>query len=349
MTGERALIAETCDRLFAAHLDEDVFRAAEAGEFPQGLWDAITANGLDRILVPEELGGERGGSGLDWEHAHVVLEAAGRHAAPVPLAEAIAAGWMFAGGRQDIPDGVLTIADAPPVALAGEAITGNFAHVPWGGAAACVLADARDGNGLHLVALAPSDAAITRDRNIGRDPRDGLACDGAPATAWAVSIDSPPLRSLGALVRSCQMAGAVSAVLDLCVGYASERVQFGRPIGRFQAIQQQLAVMAGEAAAAGVAARDACRAVDRYGLDGAGLTAIAAAKIRTGEAAGKAAGIAHQVHGAIGFTAEYRLHNLTRRLWAWRSEFGAEGEWAGMLGRRVQARGADNLWPDLTG
>ena len=154
------------------------------------------------------------------------------------------------------------------------------------------------------------------------------------------------MRAAGALVRSCQMAGAVSAVLDLCVTYANERVQFGRPIGRFQAIQQQMALMAGEAAAAGVAAQDACRIVD---AGGDLIAAAAAAKIRTGEAAGKAANIAHQVHGAIGFTDEYRLHQLTRRLWAWRSEFGTESVWAAMLGRLVAARGADKLWPDLTG
>lgn len=345
MTEERAMIAETCERLFAEHLDADVFRAAEAGEFPQGLWDAITESGLDRILVPEA----KGGSGLGWEDAHVVLFAAGRHAAPVPLAEAIAAGWMFAGGGRDIPAGVVTIADAPPVALSGGSITGTLAPVPWGGAATHLLADAEDGGAMHLAAMATSGAGIVRDRNIGRDPRDALTWDAAPVTAWPVAIDSPPLRTLGALVRACQMAGAVSAVLDLCVTYTNERVQFGRPIGRFQAIQQQLAVMAGEAAAAAVAAREACRMVDRFGLDGAGLSAVAAGKIRTGEAAGKAANIAHQVHGAIGFTDEYRLHHLTRRLWAWRSEFGAETEWAAMLGAKVLARGADNLWPDLTG
>ncbi|MEP4379605.1 MAG: acyl-CoA dehydrogenase family protein [Alphaproteobacteria bacterium] len=345
MNEERAMIAETCDRLFAEHLDADVFRAAEAGDFPQGLWDVITENGLDRILVSEE----KGGSGLGWEDAEVVLRAAGAHAAPVPLAEAIAAGWMFAGGGHDIPAGVPTIADAPPVAMTEAGITGELERVPWGRSATHVLVDAMRGDALHLAAVATSDTRVTADRNIGRDPRDALTCDKTSVTAWEVSIGTPPLRTLGALVRSCQMAGAISAALDLCVTYANERVQFGRPIGRFQAIQQQLAVMAGEAAAAGVAARKACRAVDRFGLDGAGLSAIAAAKIRTGEAAGKTASIAHQVHGAIGFTDEYRLHHLTRRLWAWRSEFGAEGAWSEMLGSMIITRGADNLWPDLTG
>jgi len=318
MTEERAMIAETCERLFAAHLDAEVFRDAEAGKFPHGLWDAITGNGLDRILVPEA----QDGSGLDWEDAHVVLFAAGRHAAPVPLAEAIAAGWLLG----QLPDGIVTLADQ------------GMMRVPWGREAGHMLVSGA-GDVLHCVGL--GGAAITRDRNIGRDPRDRVIVEGLATENLGVNR----VHAAGALVRSCQMAGAISAVLDLCVTYTNERVQFGRPIGRFQAIQQQLAVMASEAAAAGVAARAACRMVDAGGNI---IAAAAPAKIRTGEAAGKAANIAHQVHGAIGFTDEYSLHHLTRRLWAWRSEFGAESSWAALLGRLVAARGADKLWPDLT-
>ena len=319
MNEQRAMIEETCDRLFAAHLDEETFRSAEAGEFPQDLWAAITESGLDRLLVSED----QGGSGLGWPDADVVL----RSAAPVPLAETIAAGWLLGQAGMDVPDGIIT--------LAGP----EMARVPWARAAGHMLVSGVDD---ALVCVSLDDAEITWDRNIGRDPRDVVVLDGVETTHERMDR----VRAAGALARSCQMAGAVSAVLDLCVTYANERVQFGRPIGRFQAIQQQLAVMAGEAAAAGVAAQDACRIVD---AGGDLVAAAAAAKIRTGEAAGKAANIAHQVHGAIGFTDEYRLHHLTRRLWAWRSEFGAESAWAAMLGRLVAARGAKNLWPDLTG
>ena len=322
MNEERAMIEETCDRLFAAHLDEETFRSAEAGEFPQALWDAITETGLDRVLVPEE----KGGSGLGWQDAHVVLRAAGRHAAPVPLADVIAAGWLLGQAGMEVPDGITTLAEP------------EMARVPWARVAGHMLVSNADG-GLRCVSLA--GAEITQDRNIGRDPRDAVLVAGVVTG----DIGMNQVRAAGSLVRSCQMAGAISAVLDLCVTYANERVQFGRPIGRFQAIQQQLAVMAGEAAAAGVAAQNACRIVD---AGGDLIAAAATAKIRTGEAAGKAANIAHQVHGAIGFTDEYRLHHLTRRLWAWRSEFGAEAAWAAMLGRLVAARGADKLWPDLT-
>ena len=74
---------------------------------------------------------------------------------------------------------------------------------------------------------------------------------------------------------------------------------------------------------------------------------VASAKIRVGEAATEGAGIAHQVLGAIGFTQEHTLHRFTRRLWAWRDDFGSESAWAVKLGQVVAAKGADGLWPML--
>jgi acyl-CoA dehydrogenase len=103
-------------------------------------------------------------------------------------------------------------------------------------------------------------------------------------------------------------------------------------------------VLAGHTAAAGMAAAAAFRAAER----GDPAFEAAAAKIRVGEAAGVGAGIAHQSHGAIGFTYEHHLHFVTRRLWSWRAEFGGEGEWSERLGRQACARGADQLWADVT-
>ena len=75
---------------------------------------------------------------------------------------------------------------------------------------------------------------------------------------------------------------------------------------------------------------------------------VAAAKARVGEAAGVVAEIAHQIHGAFGFTYEHSLHHFTRRLWAWRDECGRESEWHERLGRSVAYGGADNVWDFIT-
>ena len=70
--------------------------------------------------------------------------------------------------------------------------------------------------------------------------------------------------------------------------------------------------------------------------------------MRAGEAVEVVARLAHQVHGAIGFTLEYKLNHLTRRLWSWRDEAGSELAWSRVLGAGVLADGPDSLWPWLT-
>ena len=157
---------------------------------------------------------------------------------------------------------------------------------------------------------------------------------------------APALPELILLAGACAalMAGAMKRILELAVGYAGERQQFGRPIARFQAVQQGLAVLASETAAAQRATDGAIECVDEGNL----LFQIAAAKARVGEAAGVVAEIAHQVHGAMGFTHEHTLHHFTRRLWAWRDECGNESEWQRWLGEQIAGEGADALWEVLT-
>jgi acyl-CoA dehydrogenase len=149
---------------------------------------------------------------------------------------------------------------------------------------------------------------------------------------------------LGALTRAALMAGALSSVLRLCVQHANDRQQFGKPIGKFQVIQHSLAVLANETAAVNCAAVAACRAAAR----GDASFEIAAAKLRANRGAAAATAIAHQVHGAVGFTREHKLHFVTQLLWACRSEYGNDRYWASELGKVVAQQGPSRLWPFLT-
>lgn len=191
------------------------------------------------------------------------------------------------------------------------------------------------------VLFAPmSDGALDQRRPISREPVNHPAISPIP-----VERDEGAGWLYGALARAAQMAGCIEAVLAMTVSYARERQQFGKPIGSFQAIQHQLAILAGHSAAA---TRAVDAAFDRMADGGDIAFEAAVAKIRCGEAAGVAASIAHQTHGAIGFTDEHRLHYYTRRLWSWRSEFGGEAYWSGVLGKKVAAVGADGFWPLVT-
>jgi acyl-CoA dehydrogenase len=164
-------------------------------------------------------------------------------------------------------------------------------------------------------------------------------------------LDDDAVMRMGSLVRSMQIAGALETMLDLVVEYATQRVAFGRPISKFQAIQHSIATMACEVAAAASAAPSAAAAVDEAagisGDDDGLFLEIAAAKVRCAEAAAVATRIAHQIHGAIGVSAEHILHRFTLRALAWRDDFGDESFWAVELGRRMGRLGGDELWPVL--
>lgn len=342
------LLSDTVGRVFGALATKELIESAEQGVWPEKLWGALEEGGLTLPLVSEAAGG----AGGTWLDAHVVVRASGRHTAPVPLAETIIAGWLLSRAGLEVPFGPLTIApvhagEALTLARRGGAlaVTGTATRVPWGRHAGHVVTVA-DVDGRPSIALiATSGARISEGANLAREPRDTLTFDGATVLAAAASdVTADTIRLYGAMARAAQMAGALDACLEQAVRYATERKQFGRPIGSFQVIQQNLAVLAGHVAASGIAAESAFRAADR----GDARFEIAVAKIRVGEAAGVGAGIAHQTHGAIGFTYEHSLHFATRRLWSWRAEFGSESAWARELGATVAARGADALWRDLT-
>lgn len=350
MNEVRTILNDVVTRLFADQVTKDLLESAETGAWPDALWQAVEENGLTLPLVAES----KGGAGGSWGDAFVVARAAGRHAVPLPLAETIVGSWLLSEAGLDVPSGPLTIA---PVhrderlrltrAGSGWRLSGAAARVPWGRAAGHVVV-VTEAEGRAMVALVARGAGeIQTDQNLAREPRDTLRFEAAPVMAAASTGRGMPAHAVylyGALVRSGQMAGALDYLLHQTSQYATERRQFGKPIGSFQVIQQNLAVLAGHTAAAGTAAANAFRAADR----GDAAFEIAAAKVRVGEAAGIGASIAHQVHGAIGFTYEHALQFVTRRLWSWRAEFGGEGDWAVELGRSVAERGADALWPHLT-
>lgn len=336
-------LLRTVDRIFDAHCPRPLRESAEAGEWPAALWQALEAVGLDRAALPEAAGG----SGLDFEDAMLALRRSAYHAAPLPLAETMLAGRLLAAAGLAVPQGALTVAPVhigDRLSFARETVSGTAQRVPWGNLCAhAVVAGELGGKGV-VGLVATAGAARGVDKNLAGEPRARLDFAATPLLAHAALPDAPArLEAEGALYRSVQMAGALERSLEYALQYANERVQFGRPIAKFQAIQHMLALLAGQVAAAS-AAVDAAVEASRLAPDG---FAVAVAKSRAGEAAGKGAEIAHQVHGAMGFTREHGLHHSTRRLWSWRDEFGNEACWQGRLGRAVAAEGADALWPML--
>jgi alkylation response protein AidB-like acyl-CoA dehydrogenase len=279
-----------------------------------------------------------------------VLRAAGRFAVPAPLAETLMAGWLLMRAGIAAPGGPMTIApvhaDGRITLAADGRLAGRARRVPFARNAGHLAVLVRRGEGRAVALVAGAGLPISHDKSLAGEPRDTVSFDDAiPETVKPAALDEDTIQRFGAAVRLQQMAGALETILDQSVQWALDRSQFGRPIAKFQAVQHNLATLAGEVAAAGAAADLAAEACAGDALDVAG---VAIAKVRAGEAAGAGAAIAHQVHGAMGFTYEHTLHHATRRLWSWREEFGNETVWATRLGRMVAAEGADRLWPFVT-
>jgi len=350
MSESRQLLADTTSRIFRDLGEPQAIARATDEGWKAPLWRALEDAGLTRAWVPEALDG----AGAAIADGFEVLRIAGAFAVAVPLAETLLAGWLLSQAGLHVPPGALSVApvrEGERLRRNADATLSGRAHaVPFARDAAQIAVIAQREGGALVALVERSRCAIENGASIAGEPRDDIVLDRVRPSAVA---DAPAelgenLLWMGAAVRAAQMSGALEAILERSVAYANERIAFERPIAKFQAIQHSLARLAGESAAALTAAGSAADAIDgATRFDDAVLLEVASAKIRVGEAAGAGSAIAHQVHGAIGFSGEHALHRFTQRLWAWRDDFGAESAWALRLGNHVAANGADALWPML--
>jgi acyl-CoA dehydrogenase len=343
------IVAETAARIFADLGDPQAVNSAKDDGWQAPLWQALADAGLTLAWVPEQ----HGGSDASLADGFAILSVAGRFAVPVPLAETLMAGWLLSRSGIASPAGPMTVAPVRPddrITLNSDGtLSGRARGVPFAERARYLAVLAAGGAGT-AIALVDRDACGSSDgRSLAGDALNGVTLERSETIAIApapAGFDQQSLMLMGATARSVQTAGALEAILALSVRYANERVAFERPIAKFQAVQHNLARLAGEVAAAMTAAGSAADAIAHAdAFDDAVFLEAVAAKIRSAEAAAEGAAIAHQIHGAIGFTNEHVLHRFTLRMLAWRDDFGNESHWAAALGNRVAARGADAFWP----
>lgn len=325
-TNNNDMFADAARDVLADQCTPQVVRAIEEGgrtaEATTDLWEQLEATGLADALLSEDAGG----AGLGLGQVFGVLEQCGAHALPLPLGETMVARALLAQAGVARPAGSIALARGEHLANGGL----RCALVRSGQVAAAVLV--QTGTEWRLLNTADAQGAA-----------QALALDAA-LTWTAVQVQAAPavevngaldVRTLQASVVAAQMAGALSSVFQRSLQYANERQQFGRPIGKFQAIQHQLAVMSEHVFAARMAAQLGCSA----GHDGMGVVPdrlrVATAKARCSEAALVVSELAHAIHGAIGFTEEYDLQLFTRRLHAWRQTAGSEAYWYGVAGEAL--------------
>ena len=309
------------DMLAAADVPGAARRWA-AGDRATGLalWRGLAGLGVTALAVPEKWGG-LGASPVDLV---VACEELGHHALPGPVAESVAAAPVLLTAlieQQDLCAGWLS-------GLAAGDLIATLALPPR-------LPYATDTDAAGLVLLAEAGtlwAAAPGPRHQSVDPARSLSeVSGEQMLARGPAVADAAARALqaGALASAAQLLGAGRALLEASVRHAGQRVQFGRPVGAFQAVKHHLADVAiglefarplldaaahalaasGGATSAGTAARD-----------------VSAAKIACADAALRAARAALQVHGAIGYTSELDLSLWLTKVRALAPAWGSQAE-----------------------
>jgi acyl-CoA dehydrogenase len=343
------IVTESAARIFADLADPQTINRLDNGAWKAPFWQALSDAGLPLAWVPERLGG----AGATLAEGFAVLGVAGRFAVAVPLAETLLAGWLLTRAGVAAPNGSMTIAPSRPsdriIFDNDGTLSGSVIGIPFAAEAQHIAVLAHGEEGVVVALVAASDCTICEGRTLAGDPSNIVRFQRVKPLRYArapLGLDYTALMLMGSVSRSVQTAGALESILSLSVSYANERVAFERPIGKFQAVQHNLARLAGETAIALAASGSAASTIGQSdSFDETEFFEGASAKIRCAEAATDGAAIAHQVFGAIGFTKEHILHRFTLRILAWRDDFGSESYWAAELGRHVAQEGADEFWP----
>ena len=305
-------------------------------ELDTSLWASLDNLGLVRLTEPET----SGGSGAGWHESAALIGLCAENGLALPLGEHdLLAGWLLsrAGVSPDAHRRTVAILDSSNQARA----------VPWATTAERLVVVSPAGSGWTVGEVALADAVVAAGQNRAGEPRDFVTVPEPPSgTACSTEIiDELHLR--GALLRAVQIAGALEGTLRLMVEHAIARVQFGRPLARFQAVQHMTADAASEVALTRSLVNAAVGAADLK--DKRLPFLVAAARSAAGHAVSVVVRHAHQVHGAIGTTDEHHLHNLTMPALAWRSEFGSTASWDGEVARAARAAGSGGLWELIAG
>lgn len=348
MDDTRQIILDSARRLFAA-IEQVGGVDPDAGAVA-GTWPAVSEFGLQYALLDSA----SGGFDLTVGEALSVVRLAGEFGLSLPLADTMMANFLLRSAGLAPSSEPLGLASSPPGAIsavregADWRLRGSAGLVPWAHALGGVVAVVRQDDGAPYLTTLDVDRGDITVRTIAGVASSEVAVDCRVPANRLSPVTGPAGGDLvwlaGSALRATAMAGALARVMEITIGYMQDREQFGRPLSKFQTIQHELARIASQTAAAAGAGDIAADGI-AAGFD---MHAIAAAKSRVGEAAGIVAALSHQLHGAIGVTAEYRLQRFTRLLWQWRDEFGSESYWNRRLGEAAIGAGANGLWPFVT-
>lgn len=339
------MIREIAADLFAGRVDADVPDVGLAQ-----LWPTVVELGWPLVGIDDA----RGGAGGTLIDLGAVVASVGHHGVAVPLLEQALSNWILTTAGEGPPDDRVSVASPTDGTLIARgsgtdlAMSGELGSVPWADDASRIIAVARHDHEDHIVVLDNDSDGVRRDdeTNLAGEPRSVVTVENVQGRVLAGAPSVDQLTQRGALLSTAAMVGAMEAALELTRTYVAAREQFGRPLAKFQAVSSSLAQMS-SAVSVARSAIDGALARCAAGSSGTELAA-AVARVAVLDVATSVGVHAHDLHGAMGITREYPLHRFTRRIWAWRDEWGSERSWRHHVGSQALLIGPDALWDEGT-
>ncbi|WEX12448.1 acyl-CoA dehydrogenase family protein [Chelativorans sp. AA-79] len=337
-----SILVHSAERLFADVAKSDTApKLTINGEVSPDLWKSVDEMGFCDLLR----NADNGGAEATPEQLFQIAQLAGRYALPMPLVQTIIGRAVLDQCGLPAPEGALSVAFAGfPQSPAGESPEGRYIDVPWARPDEPVVLVSLDDNGATVEII---EFAGQSFKNIAGEPEGRLILPSnrSEPTARLSPETAGRFWLLTSLAQASLISGALEKVLEMSVQYVSDRVIFGKHMKTFQVVQHQTAQMAEEVCAGTIITHAAARSFD----EPMGDVMVAAARARLADAVEFVASAAHQFHGAMGFTLEFPLQQSTKRLWAWRDQYGTAVEWRKKVGRTFIGLGSDELWPKLSG
>lgn len=341
MSEIKEMVVEVVEKIFKDKIEKETVDLLEENKWAENVWQLLLENELHQVAVSEE----DGGAGGDIEDLLALYELAGKYAAPVPFIEHTLANFILQQVDLKGYKQLTTYSITSPLELKDNVLFGTLKHVGWAQYAEKIVAVAQEGSQRFIIVADLQNAKLKNGANLAAEPRAEVLFENLNALQ-KVPISAKQYNAFKKFVTAAtvsKMSGALSTAFQLSVQFSKEREQFGRPIHRFQLVQQHLANMAGEQTLMTVAVNN----IQTLLANGTEDSEVAYARLRMDDASRVVATSAHQVHAAIGVTHEHRLHHYTRRLWAWRDEEFTARYWKKQLAEQFLETKID-LWESIT-
>lgn len=346
MSEMKEMIVDVVEKIFKKYVNKETVDLVENGEWAKNVWQILTDNEIFNVAISES----QGGAGGDIDDLFSLYQLIGQYAVPIPFVETTLANYLLESLNLSISKHIMSYSLPQNTIQLNEndTISGFLINVPWARHVNEILLFANKNKGLHAIHISLKDAVITGHTNLAGEPRDTVTFDNVKIIQKSNQILSTnqinSIQTLDTAAKNALMVGAIKKVVQLTVQFTKEREQFGRPIHRFQLVQQHLAHLAGEQAIVSSSFENMIAAL----LEKRHLHEVGYTRIRLDEASKIVSTSAHQVHAAIGVTHEHSLHQYTRRLWSWREEGLTDKYWKKVIAHTLKTMKFDNLWDYLT-